>query len=223
MSAPRRLPHHPLELFHSETPFERGTGARACAHDLGDSRTGGRIVRPRKRLAVLVAALATTFAVATPGAGAAEAQARAKTAPAAVGPFQFRNQGTGRCMGFPYGEDRVRVWDCTTEAYQLWDLVADGKGRYHMVNRRNGECLAGYAQGPSGWATWLSTCDNSFTNVDQLWYVDPATQSGPARIANLFGRVLEPDRGWSGANRSPVVTNDNQGQPNQKWTLKYIQ
>ncbi|MBB5120252.1 RICIN domain-containing protein [Streptomyces eurocidicus] len=185
-------------------------------------------MKPRKRLTVLAIALAAAFAAATPGAGAAQPRARAERAPAAaaragVGPFQFRNQGTGRCMGFPYGEDRVRVWDCTTEAYQLWDLVADGRGRYHMVNRRNGECLAGYAQGPSGWATWLSTCDHDFTNVDQLWYVDPATQSGPARIANLFGRVLEPDRGWGGANRSPVVTNDNQGLPNQKWTLKYIQ
>ncbi|GGV12834.1 hypothetical protein GCM10010260_59580 [Streptomyces filipinensis] len=177
---------------------------------------------------MLATTLAAIFIAAAPGVGAAEPQTQAETAAAAsaagsVGPFQVRNQGTGRCMGFPSGEDRVRVWDCTTEAYQLWDLDADGRGRYHMVNRRNGECLAGYAQGPSGWATWLSRCDSSFTDVDQLWYVDPAHQSDPARIANLYGRVLEPDRGWNGANRSPVVTNDNQGLPNQKWTLKYIQ
>lgn len=185
-------------------------------------------MKQRKRLAVLATALAAVFVAATQGVGVAAPQARPKmasTAPArrAVGPFQVRNQGTGRCMGFPSGDDRVRVWDCTTQAYQLWDLVADGRGRYHMVTRRNGECLAGYAQGPSGWATWLSPCDSSFTNVDQLWYVDPANQSDPARIANLYGRVLEPDRGWGGANESPVVTNDIQGLPNQKWTLKYIQ
>ncbi|MEU5127474.1 RICIN domain-containing protein [Streptomyces mobaraensis] len=176
---------------------------------------------------MLAAALVAVFLTAAPGVGAAGSQTRAEkaaatSAPSAVGPFQVRNQGTGRCMGFPSGNDRVRVWDCTTEAYQLWDLAADGRGRYHMVNRRDGRCLAGYAQGPSGWATWLSTCDADFGNVDQLWYVDPATQSGPARIANLYGRVLEPDRGWGGANQSPVVTNDNQGLPNQKWTLKYI-
>ncbi|MEU5190195.1 RICIN domain-containing protein [Streptomyces klenkii] len=183
-------------------------------------------MNPRKRISVLVTALAAAFALAAPGAGAAEPRSRAEAAPvkaaAGVGPFQVRNEDTGRCMGFPAGDDRTRVWNCTTEAYQLWDLVADGRGRYHMVTRRDGRCLAGYAQGPSGWATWLSTCDSSFSNVDQLWYVDPATQSGPARIANLFGRVLEPDRGWGGANESPVVTNDNQGLPNQKWTLKYI-
>ncbi|GHE12607.1 RICIN domain-containing protein [Streptomyces alanosinicus] len=184
-------------------------------------------MKPRKRLAMLATTLAAILAAAVPGVGAAAPQTPAETAPAAlalraVGPFQVRNQGTGRCMGFPADDDRVRVWDCTTDAYQLWDLVADGQGRYHMVSRRNGECLAGYAQGPSGWATWLSPCDRGFTDVDQLWYVDPANQSDPARIANLFGRVLEPDRGWNGANESPVVTNDDQGLPNQKWTLKYI-
>ncbi|WP_438296002.1 RICIN domain-containing protein [Streptomyces sp. HUAS TT7] len=87
-----------------------------------------------KRFAVLAAVLAATFAAATPGVGAAEPQARAESAPA-VGPSQIRNQGTGRCMGMPAGDDRMRVWNCTTEAYQLWDLVPDGRGRYHMVTR----------------------------------------------------------------------------------------
>ncbi|GAA2464544.1 RICIN domain-containing protein [Streptomyces mauvecolor] len=177
-------------------------------------------MNPRNRLAVLAAVLAATFAAITPGAGAAEPRARAEST-LAVGPFQVRNQGTGRCMGMPAGDDRMRVWNCTTEAYQLWDLVPDGRGRYHMATRRDGRCLAGYARGPVGWATWLSNCDRGFTNEDQLWYVDPADSAGPGRIANLFGRVLEPDRGWGGANESPVVTHDNEDLPNQKWTLSY--
>lgn len=127
-------------------------------------------------------------------------------------------------MGFPYGDDRVRLWDCSTEGFQLWDLVADGNGRYHMVNRRNGECLAGWAQGPNGWSTWLSTCDTTFTNVDQLWYVDSAHESDPARIANLFGRALEPQRDSGGGQEGARVEIwDYQGLPNQRWTLKYIQ
>ncbi|MEU1815903.1 RICIN domain-containing protein [Streptomyces roseifaciens] len=174
----------------------------------------------RTRRALVLAGLLAALASVAPSSGAV-VRAAEPTARAAVGPFQVRNQGTGRCMGMPPGDDRMRVWNCTSEPYQLWDLIADGRGAYHMVTRRDGRCLAGYAQGPSGWATWLSDCDRSFTNVDQLWYVDPAHSADPARIANLFGRVLEPDRGWGGANESPVVTNDNQGLPNQKWTLIY--
>ncbi|MFD9907027.1 RICIN domain-containing protein [Streptomyces sp. NPDC059063] len=193
---------------------------------------------PHHRLAVLSTALAAVaLAVAAPGVDAAESHAPAKSrasaesrAPAdaaaprgtrAIGPFQVRNQGVGRCMGFPRGDDRMRVWNCTTEAYQLWDLVADGNGAYHMVTRGDGRCLAGWAQGPNRWATWLSDCDRSFTNVDQLWYVHPVHSADPAPISNLFGRVLEPDRGWGGVNETPVVIYDNEGLPNQQWTLKY--
>ncbi|MEV0935449.1 RICIN domain-containing protein [Streptomyces phaeochromogenes] len=174
----------------------------------------------RTRRALVLAGLLVALASVAPSSGAVD-RAADPSPRAAVGPFQVRNQGTGRCMGMPAGDDRMRVWNCTSEPYQLWDLIADGRGRYHLATRRDGRCLAGYAQGPSGWATWLSDCDRSFTNVDQLWYVDPAHSADPAPIHNLYGRALEPDRGWGGANESPVVTNDNQGLPNQQWTLIY--
>ncbi|GGR66524.1 hypothetical protein GCM10010252_00170 [Streptomyces aureoverticillatus] len=183
-------------------------------------------------VALAAAALPASSAAAAPGTEATRPQApgaqktpppalAAPPAAPAVGPFQVRNHGVGRCLGMPPDADRMRVWDCTTEPYQLWDLIADGRGRYHMVTRRDGRCLAGHARGPAGWATWLSNCDRDFTNVDQLWYVDPAHSSDPDRIANLFGRALEPDRGWGGAHGSPVVTNDYDGRPNQRWTLIY--
>ncbi|MFD9068991.1 RICIN domain-containing protein [Streptomyces lasiicapitis] len=175
-------------------------------------------------VALVAAALPASSAAAAPGGEAARPEAPKLAAPPAapaVGPFQVRNHGIGRCMGMPPGDDRMRVWNCTSEPYQLWDLIADGRGRYHMATRRDGRCLAGHANGPAGWATWLSDCDRTFTNVDQLWYVDPAHSADPDRIANLFGRALEPDRGWGGANESPVVTNDYDGRPNQRWTLIY--
>ncbi|KUN00086.1 hypothetical protein AQI95_35560 [Streptomyces yokosukanensis] len=176
---------------------------------------------PRARLALVVAGLLTALVAGAPGSGASTRVADPALR-AGVGPFRVRNQGTGRCIGFPAGDDRTRTWDCTTEAYQLWDLVADGLGRYQMVNRRDGRCLAGWAQGPERWATWLSTCDRTFRDVDQLWYVYPASSADPAPIANLYGRVLEPDRGRGGANEAPAVIYDNQGLPDQQWTLKYV-
>ncbi|MFD8983339.1 RICIN domain-containing protein [Streptomyces sp. NPDC059564] len=174
----------------------------------------------RTRRALVLAGLLGALASVAPSSGAV---GRAADPPlrAVVGPFQVRNQGIGRCMGMPSGDDRMRVWNCTSEPYQLWDLIADGHGRYHLVTHRDGRCLGGYANGPAGWATWLSDCDRSFTNVDQLWYVDAAHSADPAPIRNLFGRALEADRGWGGANESPVVTNDNQGVPNQQWKLIY--
>ncbi|MEI5101469.1 hypothetical protein RB200_26820 [Streptomyces sp. PmtG] len=39
-----------------------------------------------------------------------------------------------------------------------------------------GGSLAGWAQGPERWATWLSDCDRGFTDEDQLWYVHPPNQ-----------------------------------------------
>ncbi|MEU1406647.1 RICIN domain-containing protein [Streptomyces sp. NPDC005728] len=184
----------------------------------------------RKCVAVLAVALVATFATAlAPGVVAAEPNvpedaAPAVAAPRAVGPFQVRNQGVGRCMGFPYGDDRVRLWDCSDEAFLLWDLVSDGRGRHHLVSRRNGECFAGWAQGPNGWSTWVSTCDNTFSNPDQLWYVHPADHAGAGPISNLFGRVLEPEHGPGGGQQEARVEIwDNQGLPSRQWTLKYIQ
>ncbi|MCI3928757.1 RICIN domain-containing protein [Streptomyces sp. AN091965] len=179
---------------------------------------------PRNRLSVFAAALAALFALAAaPGAGAAGPSGPSGSEDRAprVGPFQIKNHGVGRCMGFPAGDDRMRVWNCTSEPYQLWDLIADGRGAYHVATRSDGRCLAGWAQGPERWATWLSDCDRSFTNVDQLWYVNPAHSADPATIANLFGRVLEPDRAWGGANETPVVIHSPNGQPNQQWKLIY--
>ncbi|GGV11458.1 RICIN domain-containing protein [Streptomyces spectabilis] len=178
-------------------------------------------MRAHKRPAVFAAALAAIFATAAaPGAGAADRPAPEQRAPR-VGPFQIKNHGVGRCLGFPAGDDRMRVWNCTSEPYQLWDLIADGRGAYHVATRGDGRCLAGWAQGPERWATWLSDCDRSFTNEDQLWYVHPAHSAEPATIANLFGRVLEPDRAWGGANEAPVVIHSPDGRPNQQWTLVY--
>jgi hypothetical protein len=177
----------------------------------------------RNRCAVLAAVLAILPVAVATGAEAVEPPPHAaRTTPwDPVGPYQFRNQGAGRCLGFPAGDDRVRVWDCTTETHQLWDLVSDGRGHFAMMNRRNGECFAGYSEGPSGWSTWLSDCDYSFSNADQLWYVDPATGTDPGRIANLSGRVLEPVP--SGANESRVATTDDHGLPIQRWGIAYIQ
>ncbi|MFI6937867.1 RICIN domain-containing protein [Streptomyces sp. NPDC050418] len=175
------------------------------------------------RCAVLAALLAVVPVATVSSAQAVEPPDRSvQAAPwKPVGPYQFTNQGAGRCLGFPAGDDRVRVWDCTTEAYQLWDLVSDGRGHFAVVNRRNGECLAGHSQGPSGWSTWLSACDYSLSNADQLWSVDPAVGPNPGRIANLSGRVLEPVPG--GANESRVATNDDRGVPIQRWGIAYIQ
>ncbi|MFJ8311007.1 MULTISPECIES: RICIN domain-containing protein [unclassified Streptomyces] len=176
---------------------------------------------PRTRLALLVAGLLTALVAAAPGSDAAP-RAAAPLPPGAVGPFQVRNQGTGRCMGYPAGDDRVRVWDCTTETYQLWYLVPDSRGRYQLANGIDGRCLAGWTQGPNGWSLWKAACDGSFTDIDQLWYVYPADHSGPGPISNLNGRVLEPDRGAGGANGARIAIWDNQGLPTQQWGLTYV-
>ena len=86
----------------------------------------------------------------------------------------------------------------------------------------DGQCLTGYAAGPNGWSVWTAACDGTFSNTDQLWYVWPADNPGAGPVADINGRVLEPDRGDPGSDGARVEIWDNQGQPNQQWNLVYV-
>ncbi|WP_171161903.1 RICIN domain-containing protein [Streptomyces sp. I05A-00742] len=176
----------------------------------------------RTRLAPVLAGLLVALVAVAPGSGAV-GRAADPVPPGAVGPFQVRNQGADRCLGHPAGDDRARVWDCARETYQYWYLVTDHRGRYQLANGNDGRCLTGWAEGTNGWSVWKAACDSTFGNADQLWYVHQADNPGPGRIANLFGRVLEPDRGEAGANGTRVEIWDNQGLPSQQWSLVYVQ